>query len=137
MSMQTLCGEAKMPWSDPEIRKEYSRRYYQNNKQKWVDNRKPPTDEQRDLTRRWSFEYRLKTVYGMSRVEYDALLNKQQGRCAVCGTKEVKGIAKQMHVDHCHVSGKIRGLLCMRCNTALGWYEKNAQAVINYLQSSQ
>lgn len=39
---------------------------------------------------------------------------KQGGRCAVCGEE------KKLHVDHCHDTGKVRGMLCFACNTGIG-----------------
>jgi Recombination endonuclease VII len=61
--------------------------------------------------------------YGISLAEYDALLEKQGGACAIC-RKRSKG---RLCVDHCHVTGMVRGLLCNECNTALG-YLKDDQA---------
>jgi hypothetical protein len=65
----------------------------------------------------------LKRRYGISPAEYDALLAKQGGACAIC-RKRPKG---RLCVDHCHVTGMIRGLLCNECNGALG-YLKDDQA---------
>jgi hypothetical protein len=39
-----------------------------------------------------------------------------------------------LSVDHCHKTGKIRGLLCTKCNTALGWFETNQEQVQDYLE---
>jgi Recombination endonuclease VII len=61
--------------------------------------------------------------YGISPAEYDALLAKQNGACAIC-RRHVKG---RLCVDHCHVIGMVRGLLCKECNGALG-YLKDDQA---------
>jgi Recombination endonuclease VII len=61
--------------------------------------------------------------YGISPAEYDALLAKQGGACAIC-RKRSKG---RLCVDHCHVTGMVRGLLCNECNSALG-YLKDDQA---------
>jgi hypothetical protein len=61
--------------------------------------------------------------YGISPAEYDALLAKQDGACAICRRRS-KG---RLCVDHCHVTGMIRGLLCNECNGALG-YLKDDQA---------
>jgi Recombination endonuclease VII len=61
--------------------------------------------------------------YGITPAEYDALLEKQGGACAIC-RKRSKG---RLCVDHCHVTGMVRGLLCNECNGALG-YLKDDQA---------
>lgn len=52
--------------------------------------------------------------YGMSQIEYDALLDAQGGKCRLCASES------RLNVDHSHTTGRIRGLLCVRCNTALG-----------------
>ena len=61
----------------------------------------------------------LKNRYGMSVAEYNKLFVKQSGYCASCGTHQVE-LKKRLGVDHCHITGKIRGLLCDRCNRAFG-----------------
>jgi DNA-directed RNA polymerase beta' subunit len=68
----------------------------------------------------------LKTKYGITLKEYDALFAKQKGICKICGAAQPgrKGI-KRFAVDHCHKTNKIRGLLCMRCNTAIGLLNEN------------
>lgn len=65
-----------------------------------------------------------KYVYGITDLEYRALLEKQHGKCAVCGNGETQmgngGKVRNLGVDHCHDTGKIRGLLCHNCNVAIG-----------------
>lgn len=63
--------------------------------------------------------------YGLTMVEYNALLRTQGGVCAVCGKDEPQArgrTGKQfaLAVDHCHKTGKVRGLLCQKCNRAIG-----------------
>ena len=63
--------------------------------------------------------------FNMTLEEYKALLNKQGGVCAICGEKEqvlrrAKSGQEMLAVDHCHETGKIRGLLCFKCNTGIG-----------------
>jgi len=58
----------------------------------------------------------LKRLYGISAAEYDALLAKQGGACAICRKRS----KARLCVDHCHVAGTVRGLLCRACNVALG-----------------
>ena len=52
------------------------------------------------------------------------MLDDQDGKCALCGTTEIKGNSKYFSVDHDHKTGRVRGLLCTVCNTDLGVYEK-------------
>ena len=60
----------------------------------------------------------LKRKFGISREDYDQLLASQDGTCAICGRAPRDDIA--LHVDHEHGTGRIRGLLCFRCDNALG-----------------
>ena len=53
---------------------------------------------------------------------YNHLLESQDGRCSICGTKDPKGRGN-FHVDHCHETGRIRGLLCNECNIGLGKFK--------------
>jgi len=65
----------------------------------------------------------LKTKYGVTRQEYNNLHEAQEGKCAICKEKETKtrqGKLIRLSLDHCHSSGKHRGLLCSKCNTAIG-----------------
>ena len=61
----------------------------------------------------------LRTRYGMTVEEYDGLLDSQGGACAICSTGTPGGRGR-FHVDHCHTSGMIRGLLCNDCNVGIG-----------------
>jgi hypothetical protein len=66
--------------------------------------------------------YRLKAEYGISLEQYEDLLDEQGGVCAICkrppsGENHAN---TYLHVDHDHVSGHVRGLLCHPCNTAIG-----------------
>lgn len=62
--------------------------------------------------------------YGLTPEAFSALLTRQNGECACCGTDEPLG--KGWSVDHCHVSGKVRWILCNNCNAALGLIGENA-----------
>lgn len=71
-------------------------------------------------------EANLRKSYGLTLEEYTRMYDAQQGRCAICNvpeelTKSVnKTKQKRLHVDHCHKTGKVRGLLCTCCNNVLG-----------------
>lgn len=65
--------------------------------------------------------------YGLPEGDYLALISLQKGVCAICGKKEgrrktMKPGHSYLNVDHCHVSGRVRGLLCTKCNTGLGMF---------------
>ena len=62
---------------------------------------------------------KLKRVYGMSLRDYDLMLARQRGVCVVCGEQP----ARRLCVDHCHVTGNVRGLLCSPCNLAIGQFK--------------
>ena len=70
--------------------------------------------------RRWKA---IKRIYGLTQADYDALSRHQENMCAVCMTDLA---AVKVHIDHCHASGRIRGLLCNRCNLALGLLRESA-----------
>ena len=74
---------------------------------------------------------KLKMTYGITVEQYDALLSKQDGKCAICAAKKPGGRTKMFFIDHCHSTGKVRGLLCMRCNTGLGLFLDNPKFLLN------
>lgn len=78
--------------------------------------------------------------YGVTLEMYNDLLEKQNGRCAICCRKESKiqaGRILTLSVDHNHRTGQIRGLLCDRCNHLLGFFEGvDPSSVIEYLEKN-
>ena len=81
-------------------------------------------------------EERLKQVYGLSLQDYEAMVAQQGGVCRICKTKP----ARPLFVDHCHASGKVRGLLCHPCNAALGFMRDDpviAAAATEYLRDAK
>jgi len=67
--------------------------------------------------------------YGVSQEEYENKLLEQEGKCAICSTTEPKGRRGTWHIDHDHVTGKFRGLLCWLCNSALGKFKDDADII--------
>ena len=65
--------------------------------------------------------------FGLTVLAYGALLERQNGRCAICGQVDgggsKYGLRRRLAVDHDHVTGIVRGLLCAKCNSALGLFE--------------
>lgn len=74
--------------------------------------------------------------------KYNELFEKQKGCCAICG-KHQSELEKTLHVDHDHKTGKVRGLLCQRCNQALGYFyvdNKGTElltSAINFLKNNE
>jgi hypothetical protein len=81
----------------------------------------------------------LKRYFGITPEQYDAMLQKQSGKCAGCNRHQTEFV-KNLAVDHDHKTGIIRGLLCEDCNIALGKLKDNVSTLnnlINYLENSQ
>jgi hypothetical protein len=70
-------------------------------------------------------EYDLKTKYDITLDQYDDMYEEQQGRCAICGTDQPGGRGNHFAVDHDHLTGQVRSLLCEGCNTGLGKFKDN------------
>jgi hypothetical protein len=70
----------------------------------------------------------LKRTFGITQAEYDAMLAAQGGGCAICGRTPREG--KSLHVDHDHETGRIRGLLCFRCNGGLGQFAEDEDRLV-------
>lgn len=78
--------------------------------------------EQPDLMARKDRARTLRRQYGIGPDDYAAILARQNGSCAICGGPPT-GSYRCFDVDHDHVTGTVRGLLCRRCNTGLGYIE--------------
>lgn len=75
--------------------------------------------------------------YGLTIQEYDSLFKSQQGVCKICGETETKGRGKHketLAVDHCHTTGKVRGLLCSSCNRGLGFFFDSTDKLKNAIE---
>lgn len=65
--------------------------------------------------------------YNISELEYNQLFTNQRFCCAICGTQSPT--TKSWHLDHCHKTGKVRGILCHHCNLMLGNAKDNLQTL--------
>lgn len=80
--------------------------------------------------------FQLQKVYGISLQEYNALLEQQHGVCAICEKPETQTHKKtkaimNLSVDHDHTTGHVRGLLCKKCNMALGLFQDSRDLLQN------
>jgi hypothetical protein len=71
--------------------------------------------------------------FNMCEADYDALLASQDGGCAICGASEGYG-GKRLAIDHNHTTGAVRGILCDRCNLALGKFKDDPQIIKNAVE---
>lgn len=97
-----------------------------------ASNRRSKAKNENQQTRRRSY---LRQLYGLSVEEFDAIVVSQSGVCAICPTPV--GHTRDTHVDHDHTTGAVRGLLCRRCNRALGLLkddERWLKSAIRYLE---
>ncbi len=101
---------------------------------RYIENRETILAKQRDRIRNGDGKkYDLKRKFGITLEQYHDMVILQNGVCAIC--KKVDEDIK-LSVDHCHTTGKIRGLLCRRCNMALGLFGDDTQrmkSAIEYL----
>lgn len=89
---------------------------------KWASRQaaNPGSERTRELRRR----------FGLTVEDYDAMLEKCAGKCSICRQPETAytargGSARRLAIDHNHQTGQIRGLLCFRCNSAIGKIDEN------------
>lgn len=78
---------------------------------------------------------RLRLEFGITLQQYEEMLERQGGGCAICGTKQtnVKEAGKaehSMYVDHNHATGEVRGLLCSRCNFGIGQFRDDPELLL-------
>jgi Recombination endonuclease VII len=76
--------------------------------------------------------------YGLTEDQYREMHDQQRGLCAIC-TEPCK-LGRRLAVDHCHTTGRVRGLLCARCNMSIGKFEDRVellQSAISYLQETR
>lgn len=81
----------------------------------------------------WQYKCDLQRLYGLTVEQHAEILKAQDGKCKICNELPK---TKSLFVDHCHKTGKVRGLLCVYCNSLLGMAKDSPtilQNAINYL----
>lgn len=134
-----------MPYKDPEKERERHKVYYRKNKERhsaymkawYARNREAHLEKQRarraENREGWLSHmrrYNGSTKYGMTYSERLELFESSDGLCALCYEQPAT------HVDHDHETGRVRGALCSRCNSGLGWVEAmgaTSSAIEEYL----
>lgn len=88
------------------------------------------TPDGKKAVRRWEDRSRLKYRYGVSIEDYERRVSLQSGKCAICNRVPTTGRGKRLQIDHDHTTGRFRGLLCHKCNTALGTFGDDLEGVM-------
>ncbi len=92
---------------------------------------------------RWKVLYknaRLRQKHGIKAIDVEAMLDDQKWLCAICGIKMETSLRNKPNtacVDHNHSTGKIRKILCLRCNAGIGYFDENIEfmkSAITYLE---
>ena len=129
----TSCKECRKAierarYNDPEYKE---KRRLQN--KKWKE--KNPEASKKSMRNRT-----LKANYGITSKDYDRMIAEQNFRCKICGTDDPGPKRQYFNVDHCHTTGKVRGILCHHCNSGLGHFRDsidNLEIAIEYLKESR
>lgn len=86
----------------------------------------------RKIQKKWRREnptyghtYNFRHKYGLSGLDYQNMLARQNGVCLICGQPPAE--TQSLSVDHCHATGKVRGLLCIHCNTGIGMFKDSQE----------
>jgi hypothetical protein len=130
---------------DKEARREYDKEYYKANREKKIeqvrkyreDNLEKTRESSRNTRRKYKRELRnTKTIklYGITLTEYEGMVNAQKGCCTICGSLK----NNELVIDHNHLTGKFRGLICATCNSGLGFFKDDAELLkkaISYLNT--
>lgn len=83
--------------------------------------------------------YNIKKNYGLTQAQIDEMFKSQGGLCKICKGLPDVGRWKKLHIDHDHRTGKVRGLICMKCNHGLGSFADSIESLksaIKYLEES-
>lgn len=136
-------------WGTKEYNSVKYRRYYLKNKERHIKTvcqwQKDNPDKRKAQKRRDYVKNRKFLTYGLTNEDYLKMRKAQKDLCAICKNPEVgtdprTGELRPLSVDHCHVTKKVRKLLCRRCNTGLGNFRDSVpllQRVITYLNEER
>lgn len=113
-----------------------AQRWRDANPDRYEESRRRNREENRDHLRKINRSGHLRRKYGLTPADYEFLRITQGDLCAICGEREETGL----HIDHHHETGLIRGLLCGKCNKAIGLLREDPtlfEAASAYLQRTQ
>lgn len=113
MASYTKLTENNKKWRSKPTTKEKIKKYYEDNKDMWL----------RSNVKK----------YGITIEYYYQLLEDQNNSCAICGAHE-SAFSRRLHIDHCHTTGVVRGLLCHNCNAGIGHFKEDKDIMIKAME---
>lgn len=140
-----MLNEMKITMQRKDNKKEYDKQYRLMNKEKQDKNikewrtknkdkvkviRERYTQNNKEKLRDRDRKYDLKYLYDITLEQYNNILDDQGKVCAICGVDDPGGGKGNFHIDHDHNTGKIRGLLCNRCNMMLGYAKDSIKTLL-------
>lgn len=143
--LESICKNCKnkymQKWykNNKELVSNYNKKYRKINSFELNKKNKEWCDKNVEAIKKYRHEQDIKFLYGITREQYNQMLEQQNGVCAICGKEEstCHGITKKitnLAVDHNHKTGKVRGLLCSYCNKALGGFKDNEEFLIKAIE---
>lgn len=140
----STCGETKPSDQFPATRKrcksctsKYQTEWQTRNRERTNVHARNYRERNRKKVSESQRRSKFKIKYGITLGDYDRMLTEQGGHCAICpATEPGRAGRKYLYVDHCHSTGRVRGLLCGNCNNGLGWFKDDPirlQNAIAYL----
>lgn len=128
-----------MPWKDPEVAKLKAKEYRTINRTKIAQRARDRYAVNPHDRREGNRRSLIKQRYGISAEDKISMLSIQGNLCAICGTDK-PNTATGWHIDHCHETNKVRGILCQQCNNMLGNAKEcieTLEKAIKYLRNSK
>ena len=144
---KTAAREKEYRQENKEKIKERNRQYYLDNAEKHEQYRQENKERIINYCKEWRIdnsdyvkqkrqenktkrrETDLKRKYNITLDDYHTMWIEQEGKCWTCSVKAEDAINKILYVDHNHLTGKVRGLLCSRCNTAIGLLQESQEII--------
>lgn len=129
---ECLCKKSSERYhQDPQKAQESSKNYARRNSDKVNAKNRAWCKANPSVTR----DYSLRKAYGITLEDYNKMFSEQNGCCAICKRHQSE-FKRPLFVDHCHSTGRVRGLLCSGCNSGIGMFEDSKeflQSAIGYL----
>ena len=106
--------------------KEYQKKYRESPKAKAYQEKYRKSPKGKKYHKEYGKKYSIKYWYNLENKDYDKIFNEQKGCCAICGVHQSK-LKRALSVDHDHKTNEVRGLLCIKCNVALGIFNDSIE----------